>query len=522
MDAIIGIQDGLRCGAIEAVATAQQAGIRVCMITGDNIHTAKAVAASCGILTNGGIAMTGNVLRSMTPKELDDILPDIQVVARASANDKQYIVSRLNGMNLPKNEEEWLAYHDPDGSKGLSWMEHRDILLPGYVGEWMNKPNRGEIVGVTGDGVNDAPALRVADVGIGMGKSGTKVALLASDIVLLDDEFASIINAISWGRCVYDNIRKFLQFQITVNIVAIILVFVGSVTQKGAPLGAVMMLWVNLIMDSMGALALGTDHPTPDLLNRKPYAKEAPLISAPMWRNIIVQAIYQLCILMWFLYSPQLFFGDDLRLWNPCVTYELRSGYPSTMWDPTTGEKDPNGTVGCTTFYEACGTSNNYACFANNFETFADFEQDCLKCDKVDYTHYTIIFNTFVFCQIFNEFNCRSVLNDYHVLRGVSHNRLFWAVIFVTIGCQIMIVEVGGEVFRTEKLSPSEWLISSAFGLGAIPTGMIMRFIPVYEDPRSFVVGNDVRIHNAESHDLFVPYEYGLPQDYEPPPTMLV
>ncbi len=511
MDAIVGIQDGIRSGAPEAIATAQKAGITVRMITGDNLFTAKAIATACGILTDGGIAMNGAVLRSMTPRELDDVLPKIQVVARASPNDKYLLVTRLNGLNLLENEQEWLDYHDPDESRGLSWTEHRDVLLPGYLEEWkMYSPNRGEVVGVTGDGANDAPALRAADIGIGMGQSGTKVALLASDLIMLDDQFSSIVKAIKWGRCVYDNIRRFLQFQLTVNIVAMILVFVGSVSGKGTPLGAVMMLWVNLIMDSLGALALGTEHPTADLLDRKPYKRSAPLISFPMYRNIIVQGMYQLCILLWILYSPQALFGDDLLLWNPCISY--RSGHGHTLWNPATGQKDPNGTIDCATFSSTCGTGENYLCYENLFEGYPDYKRDCLVCEKKDYTHYTIIFNTFVFCQIFNEFNSRSILNDYHVLRGITGNPIFWVVILVTVGCQIIIVEFGGEALRTSSLSPSQWLISSALGFGAIPTGFLMRFIPIVEDPCSFAGNEEIAklIEKVDSHDLSVPYDFRL------------
>ena len=258
-DGIVGIIDPLRGDVKEAVRIAQEAGVMVRMITGDNIHTAKAIARDCGILTPGGLAIEGPVFRNLTPAQLDELLPRIQVMARSSPEDKYLMVTRLNGANLPRDEKAWVEKHP-----GRSWAEEKDLLLPGYYQEWIKTRGEdgGHVVGVTGDGTNDAPALKAADVGLSMGITGTQVAKNASDIVILDDKFSSIVKAIMWGRSVFDNIRKFLQFQLTVNVVALTVAFVGAVTGTAPPLNAVMMLWVNLIMDTMGALALGTEEPT--------------------------------------------------------------------------------------------------------------------------------------------------------------------------------------------------------------------------------------------------------------------
>ena len=368
--AILGIMDPVRNGVPDAVRTCQRAGIVVRMVTGDNVKTAKKISEDCGIYTAGGVVLEGPAFQKMSDYELDEVLPKLQVLARAQPHDKLRLVERLQAL--------------------------------------------GHVVAVTGDGTNDAPALKVSDVGLAMGIMGTEVAKSAADIIILDDNFVSIVRSVLWGRNVYDNIRKFIQFQLTVNIVALTVAFIGALTQRGTPLKAVQLLWVNLIMDTFAALALGTEKPTDILLNRRPYGRESPLIAPIMWRNIIGQAIYQLIVLFIVLYA-----GAHI--------FELPDG------------KDFRGAT----------------------------------------EHYTMIFNIFVYCQIFNEFNARSVSQDkMNVFAGLFSNWIFLAIFVGTFAVQVVLVQWCGPFATTAPLSFAQWVICIAIGAGSIPIGFLVRMIP--------------------------------------------
>jgi Ca2+-transporting ATPase len=414
LDGIFGIKDPLRPDVKEAVATCQEAGIVVRMVTGDNIDTAKAIAKECGILTPGGVALEGTEFRKMSPAEVDEVLPRLQVLARSSPTDKHVLVTRLNGLALPKNQQEWEAAHP-----GEKWGKQRDLLLPGYQEEWgATRPRGGDVVGVTGDGTNDGPALRAADVGLSMGLSGTAVARAASSIVILDDNFSSIVKAVKWGRSVFDNIRRFLQFQLTVNVVALTVTLLSAVIGRDPPLNAVMMLWVNLIMDALGALALGTEPPSAQLLTRRPYKRDSSLVSLVMIRNILVQSCFQVLVLMYLLVLAPGDFGLQ-----------------------------PESTE-----------------------------------------HITLVFNTFVFCQIFNELNARNIGSEMDVFRGVFKNTFFCAIIVFTCAMQYAMVEVGAIswLVKAVHLSPAMWYRSVLIGSLSLPVGGLMRVFPVSENPDDF------------------------------------
>ncbi|EEP81081.1 Na/K ATPase alpha 1 isoform [Uncinocarpus reesii 1704] len=319
---VVGIQDPLRPGVADSVRQCQKAGVFVRMVTGDNIMTAKAIAESCGIFTPGGIAMEGPKFRKLSSYQMNQIIPRLQVLARSSPEDKRILVAQLQKL--------------------------------------------GETVAVTGDGTNDAPALKGADVGFSMGIAGTEVAKEASAIILMDDNFNSIVKAMAWGRAVNDAVKKFLQFQITVNVTAVFLTFISAVAsdEEKSVLTAVQLLWVNLIMDTFAALALGKS-----ILN----------------------------------YGPS--------------------------------------------------------------------EQD-------EKEFRAMVFNTFVWMQIFNQYNARRIDNRFNIFEGLLRNKWFIAIQFIITGGQVLIIFVGGQAFSVVPLNGREWGISIILGLISLPVAVIIRLIP--------------------------------------------
>ncbi|KAK9757137.1 hypothetical protein RND81_01G142900 [Saponaria officinalis] len=378
--AIVGIKDPCRPGVDEAVRLCAAAGVKVRMVTGDNIQTAKAIATECGILPPGAdtsepTVIEGKTFRALSEQEREEVAKKITVMGRSSPNDKLLLVQALR--------------------KG------------------------GEVVAVTGDGTNDAPALHEADIGLSMGISGTEVAKESSDIIILDDNFASVVKVVRWGRSVYANIQKFIQFQLTVNVAALIINVVAAVSSGSIPLNAVQLLWVNLIMDTLGALALATEPPTNQLMRRAPVGRREPLVTNIMWRNLIVQALYQVTVLLVFNFA-----GSSFAL--------LQEG---------------------------------------NLE-----HQNRLK--------NTLIFNAFVLCQIFNEFNARKP-EEMNVFKGVTQNHLFMGIIAVTVVLQIVIIEFLGKFTSTVKLNWQLWLLSIGVGLFSWPLAIVGKLIPVPKTPLS-------------------------------------
>uniref|UniRef100_A0A6Q2X9K3 Calcium-transporting ATPase n=1 Tax=Esox lucius TaxID=8010 RepID=A0A6Q2X9K3_ESOLU len=385
---VVGIEDPVRPEVPAAIVRCQRAGITVRMVTGDNLNTARAIAMKCGIIHPGEdfLAIDGkefnrrirNEKGEVEQERMDKVWPKLRVLARSSPTDKHTLVKGIIDSTLTDQRQ---------------------------------------VVAVTGDGTNDGPALKKADVGFAMGIAGTDVAKEASDIILTDDNFSSIVKAVMWGRNVYDSISKFLQFQLTVNVVAVIVAFTGACITQDSPLKAVQMLWVNLIMDTFASLALATEPPTEALLMRKPYGRNKPLISSTMTKNILGHGIYQLVIIF-----SLLFVGEQI--------FDIDSGRNAPLHSPPS-------------------------------------------------EHYTIIFNTFVLMQLFNEINARKIHGERNVFDGIFRNPIFCSIVFGTFAIQvIVIVQLGGKPFSCTPLDLEKWGWCTFLGLGELVWGQVIATIP--------------------------------------------
>ena len=399
---ICGIKDVIRKEVPDSVAKCNGAGITVKMVTGDNRITARAIAKECNIINpnepdddDNGRVMEGpefykliGGLKQEEPKKKGD--PPVETI--------------INGQNFDKIYKKLAVL-------ARSRPEDKYAMVVGLR-------ERGHIVAVTGDGTNDAPALSKANVGFAMGITGTQVAKQAAAIMLMDDNFSSIVSAVKWGRNIYDSIRKFLQFQLTVNVVAVIITFISAAVTQEAILSAVQMLWVNMIMDTLASLALATEPPTEALLMRKPNRADDYIISKKMAKHIFGHSVLQVGVMMLFLFVGPSFLPDEIteddnlviirdgRRW---VRFGLISVVPEAERWPKPNDKDPS-------------------------------------------RHYTFNFNVFVMLQIFNFLNARKIDDEYNVFKGIFSTYFFPVIVSIIFFLQVLIVTIGSLAFRVRWL----------------------------------------------------------------------
>ncbi|KAM7474100.1 hypothetical protein LguiB_021343 [Lonicera macranthoides] len=349
-------------------------GIKVRMVTGDNLQTARAIALECGILRRDADATEPNIIegrtfRALSEAERKKIAEKISVMGRSSPHDKLLLVQALR--------------------------------------------KRGHVVAVTGAGFEDAPALHEADVSLAMGVQGTQVAKDHSDIIILDDNFVSVVKVVRWGRSIYANIQKFVQFQLTLNVAAVMISVLDAVFSGEVPYNAVQLLWVNMVMDTLGVLAMATERPQDNLMRRAPIRRREPLITNIIWRNLLIQALYQVTVLL-----------------------VLNSRFKSML----------------------------------NLE-----HDERVHAAKVK---NTLIFNGFIFCQIFSEFNARKP-DGINVLKGVTKNYFFIGIACLTILLQVIIITFLGKFTSSVRLNWKLWLISIFIGFISWPLVTIAKLIPV-------------------------------------------
>lgn len=428
---VFGLKDPVRPEVPGAVKLCQEAGITVRMVTGDSEQTAQAVALECNIITEDlpGVVMSGREFAQRTGGTVckncieQDSCGCVRDARKAVAGQKvrEDVVKDIGAFSDIVANLRVLARSRP---------EDKYTLVTGLK-------QLGHVVAVTGDGTNDAPALRKADVGFAMGISGTEMAKEAASIILLDDNFASVVNAVKWGRNIYDNIRCFLQFQLTVNVVAVTSAMVGSCTIQQSPLTAVQMLWVNLIMDTFASLALATEPPTEAHLHRLPQSRTEKIVSGRMWRTVLGQAALQLTIIL-----LMMFYGE-----NFLPEYQTGSNFPR---NPNHPDYVRSGRL-----YTLAGR-----------EDYKPFYDDP---DIGPSRHFTYIFNTFVLLQLFNELNCRKLGSELNIFSRACANGMFWVLWVFTLVAQVVIVQVGSEALSVHQdgLTAGQWAI--CVGLGATP-----------------------------------------------------
>ena len=369
---VIGIRDEVRPESVTAIADVHDAGVQVVMITGDRKETAVAIAKDAGLLTSDDdVVLTSSELAKMSDEEVKEKIPHIRVIARALPTDKSRLVRLSQELNL--------------------------------------------VVGMTGDGVNDSPALKKADVGFAMG-GGTEVAKEASDIVILDDNFNSIAKAILYGRTIFNNIRKFITFQLSINISAVLISFIMPLLDLSNPLTITQILWVNLVMDTLAALALGGEPALKRYMKEQPKRRDESIVSKSMKSQLTVSTIWIFLCSFFILVS---------QMWTS-----------SPVWN-----------------------------FVRNTQS-----------EKGEWLYLmTAYFAFFIFISVFNSLNVRT--EKLNVFEHITENQNYFRIMGLIVVIQVVMTYIGGEIFNCHGLNAMEWLLVIVLSVSIVPVDLIRKAI---------------------------------------------
>jgi calcium-translocating P-type ATPase len=440
LELIIGIRDPIREDVPESIKKCKKAGITIRMITGDNINTALSISKDCGIITESekeeALRIKKEISKLLSLKnqkiknnnnnrnhlsEFNTIKSnDFESPIALEGNEFRILSGNIKKEMNPKTKKMKISLNNIELFKKTierlkiicrATPEDKFLLVYG-----LKKLNN--IIAVTGDGTNDAQALKQSHIGFSMGIKGTDISKEASDIILLDDSFSSIITALKYGRNVYDSIRKFIQFQLTTNLVAVFMSLLGGIILNDSPLNCIQMLWVNLIMDSFASLSLSTESPSEKLLERKPYKLNENILTKFMIWNILSQAIFQISILTFIL-----FYGDIL------------------------------------------------------FHVQSDRNLSHFEWNENNGFHFTIFFNIFVFMQVFNSINARKLKKNENVFEGIFNNFYYIFVQSFIVFGQIIIVTFGGRAVRTKRLTLYQHLLCISISSLTLIFGFLVKKI---------------------------------------------
>ncbi len=435
---MVAIRDPLREDVKDAIEQCRSAGIEVKMITGDNVQTARAIGYNIGLITqaeaeingNDGIILTSDKFNELSDEEIKELLPRLRILARARPLDKYRMVKLLQELD--------------------------------------------EVVAVTGDGTNDAPALKKADVGLAMGIAGTEVSKEASKIVLLDDAFSTIVKAVHWGRSLYENIQRFIQFQLTINVSALTIFFLGTLLfQVEAPFTVLQLLWINVIMDTFAAIALCSEPPRPGVMMVPPKRKDENILSPGMIRTILSTGAFFVVVMLVLLMGMKVRGVEN----NQIIPGWFGTAQPETNWSvESSGSRFslPQKDLDVETNAEG-----EIVAWKIEEEPEVAPESDGGKEVDVAFTVYqvSIFFSVYVFFQVWNQINCRSLTPRESGFSHILENPAFLSIASIIAIGQILIVTFGGAVFNVEPIGITSWLVIAATTASVLVFAEAARFI---------------------------------------------